>query len=511
MPYNLLTPPHRTVDECLHDIPGSKAHPVLIAKHMLLLASLLQHLDHDMQSEMKDLSQTPRDMSMRLADLAHDAVTSKDDLIGSIESLECCIFESIYRANLGDLQRSWLTNRRAVNIAQLLGINRQDDRAQYTTLDPTREPDAKKMWSRIVFFDRILCLLLGYPQACNSPDMSTQAILAMDVPMERLERIHCMVAARVLERNESQTSVYDIDFIRALDSELQQAARELPSKWWLAPTLSPASNNSVLLTQETGRLFVQILHYNLLNQLHLPHMLCSSSPDEYSRATCVTASREVLVRFLALRSFNSISSSCRIVECLALMAAVTLLLAHLDGRSSESLLTHQYHSDRALIERLQETISDWNYVSDSLTGESLQLLQRMLDIDVDTAASSPRSTKQISVERAGLGTKLSLRDEGGLTSYLPYFGIIRILGNEMGVDPEIQSSSSYGYPSHHIDDDIVAVALETPPTASYNQRETFSQSETSVYNDWNYQVAGMDLFADLVRNGGEEWGLQSQP
>ena len=46
--------------------------------------------------------------------------------------------------------------------------------------------------------------------------------------------------------------------------------------------------------------------------------------------TCVSASREILSRYLALRSFNDITHSCRIIDFIALMAAITLLLAHLD-------------------------------------------------------------------------------------------------------------------------------------------------------------------------------------
>lgn len=44
------------------------------------------------------------------------------------------------------------------------------------------------------------------------------------------------------------------------------------------------------------------------------------------------------------------------------MAAMTLLLAHLDSHLSETenLLAHQYHSDRAMIEKVQENNKEVN-------------------------------------------------------------------------------------------------------------------------------------------------------
>jgi hypothetical protein len=133
----------------------------------------------------------------------------------------------------------------------------------------------------------------------------------------------------------------------------------------LAPNLDITSTDSQALFWNTRRLFAQVLHYNLVNQLHLPYMLRSSSAQrkyEYSLIACVNASHEVLSRFITLRSFNGIAYSCRTVDFLALMAAMTLLLAHLDSHLSETvnLLAHQYHSDRTMIEKVQENMKDVN-------------------------------------------------------------------------------------------------------------------------------------------------------
>ena len=452
MPYTSLIQNDPEKPESLLEIPEPNLHPVLIARHMLLLASFLQHLHPDLHEDIKELSESPRAMSERLADLAISLVTTKDELLGSIEGLECVIIESVYQANIGNLRRSWVAGRRAVSIAQLMGLNRSDNRAQYQVLDPKTQYHPQIMWFRILFLDRFLCLLLGLPQGCVDRSMASDAMLNKYIPMERLEQIHCVVTSRILERNESDPSSHDLALTRTLDLELQKAARSLPSKWWLAPNLDIAPTDSQALFWNTRRLFAQVLHYNLLNQLHLPYMLRFSSSErkyEYSRITCVNASREVLSRFIALRSFNGIAYSCRLVDFLALMAAMTLLLAHLDSHLSdtENHLAHQYQSDRAMIEQVQENMREVNSLSsDALSAQSADLLRRLLALEVETMDGYPRCAGRVSVHEARTETALPDHDDNAVVSvHIPYFGIIKIAreGVSMaGAEPQSASATS---------------------------------------------------------------------
>lgn len=129
--HEIMTMPYTTLDQkglktpvSLLEIPKPNLHPVLISRHMLLLASFLQHLRPDLHEEIKGLSESPRAMMERLADLAIGRVTTNDQILGSIEVLECVMIESVYQANIGSLRRSWVACRRAMSIAQLMGINR---------------------------------------------------------------------------------------------------------------------------------------------------------------------------------------------------------------------------------------------------------------------------------------------------------------------------------------------------------------------------------------------------
>lgn len=437
--------------ETLLEIPGPSTHPVLIARHMLLLATFIQQLNPTIHKEIQGLSEPPRVIRERLVDLAINLVTTNDELLGSIEGIECLMIECVYQANLGNLRRGWVSNRRAMTITQLMGLNRVDNQPQCKVLDPKTKYSPSYMWFRIVFLDRYLCLLLGVSQGSLDCSMASDALLASDNPTGRLERIHCVVASRILERNESRSS--DITSRQILDLQLQRAAMSLPSKWWLVPNLDADLSDSHAMFWNTRRLFAQLLHYNLLNQLHLPYIFRSSSTKheyEYSRVTCVNASREILSRFITLRSFDGIACSCRTIDFLALMAAMTLLLVYIDGQRSEgeNLLAHQYQSDRAMIEQVQENMEEVNCLnSDALSAQSASLLRRLLAIDIGTA--DPRRARKVSVQEVGAETASPNQDDDAAVSmHIPYFGIIKITLDNMSMEvPRSQASTATNRPA----------------------------------------------------------------
>ncbi|KAK2738429.1 hypothetical protein FQN55_000555 [Onygenales sp. PD_40] len=434
--HELLTTPYttlyqnglRTPDSFLM-IPEPNMHPVLIARHMLQLAIFLQHLHP--HKEIIGLSEPPRAIMERLVDDAIRHVTTHDELIGSIEFLESIMLESLYQVNIGNLRRSWVASRRAMNVAQLMGLHRSDNQPLYKVLDPQTKYNPQLMWLRIIILDRHLCLLLGIPQGCSDHSMASEARLANDSPMGRLERLHCVAMSRILERDESKLGSEHLATTRAIDLELQKAARSLPSKWWLAPKLDIASTDLQALFWDTRRVVAQICHYNLLTRLHLPYMLRFSSTDskhEYSRITCVNASREVLSRYITLRSFDRIAYNCRTIEFLALMAAMTLLLAHMDSHRDgvDNLLANQYLGDRGMIEQVQENMNEINQLnSDALSAKSADLLRSLLAIDVETEDGRV-SVRDAGSEEIVQQDGMVVEEEGVVRVHIPYFGIIRI-------------------------------------------------------------------------------------
>ncbi|OIW30168.1 hypothetical protein CONLIGDRAFT_669883 [Coniochaeta ligniaria NRRL 30616] len=455
------------------ELPSPNAHPVMIAKFLLNLAEYLQYIPHD-QAVIDKLGESPRAMMKRLADAAI-VVTTDEELMGTVESLQCIILEGAYQANSGNLRRAWLAFRRAMVVGQLMGIHRKRI-ANVKKLDPSTQADPQFMWYRIQFADRFLGLMLGLPAGSLDNTFASEAVMGNEPPMNKLERRMAVIASRILERNECAPESCNLAETQAIDLELQKAAKTMPSKWWLPPNLSQMAQNTdqTAIFWETLRLTNQIFYYNLLNQLHLPYMLMFSSEKHtvYSKLACVNASREVLSRFIAFRTWNKVAFCCRSVDFFALMAAMTLVLAHLHANDEPDLncLAHQRHSDRAMMEQVLESMEMvYKLNMDVLSQKSGDLLRRLLEIEADAAEGRRYDTRSVMEDMAhdhhttdGTGgSSTTIRnctkpggpcaqsDESGalhehhasddepgvLRMCIPYFGIIRI-AREGGISRE---------------------------------------------------------------------------
>ncbi|OJJ61777.1 hypothetical protein ASPSYDRAFT_40318 [Aspergillus sydowii CBS 593.65] len=420
-------------------IPDPNAHPVLIARHMLHLASFLQHLHPDLHDEIRSLSEPAHVLRDRLAETAISLVTTRDQFVGSVEFLECIMIQSLYEANCGYLRRSWMTARRAMAVAQSMGFHQSGARLQYQVLHPDTKAYPHFMWFRLVFYDRQMCLLLGMPEGTLDRSMAFDAMLAQDTDAGRLERQHCVIMSQILERNNA-SALSDYALTQDLDRQLHRLTRTLPSRWWLTPNLNSEKQKDTLFW-DMRRLSAQLCHYNLLNQLHLPYLLRHSKERryEYSQITCVNASREILTRFIMLRRWNRVAFTCRTIDFTALMAAMTLLLAHLDrylAPQAEHFLAAQSLGDRAMIEQVQEHMEDLDRLNaDPLSAQSARLLRRLLDIEAKAADGDLASAQGVRVQDPENEVELtqSGRDDDKQV-YIPYFGVIQAavsLGSEV--------------------------------------------------------------------------------
>ena len=398
----------------LAEIPSVDTHPTLLARYLLILATCLQAAHPELHAkEIRCLSEPPRLAMRRLVNAATDLVTSKDELLSSVEGLECVMLESLYLANDGNLRRAWLVCRRAMAVAQLLGLHRVDSQQLPCLTSLSQSVDPRFLWFRIVCTDRQLCLMLGLPQGTPDVSMATEAALANDSASGRFERKQCVIASRILERNEASGDFTNDDLatVLKLDEELQQAANEMPSSWWLVPNLASSLHDQNKTIWEMLRLIEQMLYFNLLNLLHLPCMLRARQPGmyhicdndlNYSKLASINAARELLTRYIMLRSHNRVASSCRSVDFFATKAVMTLAISHLDGHSKQrqlqyevgvsgtNMLAHQRNGDRAMMEKVLENMEAVARLStDSLSKRSADSLRMLLSLETKAAEKKP--------------------------------------------------------------------------------------------------------------------------
>ncbi|KAL4886187.1 hypothetical protein BJY04DRAFT_213720 [Aspergillus karnatakaensis] len=446
----LITSPHlqdgTDVFEKLQDRPTVNSHPVQIVTYLLLATAALQHLRFKESGwQIARLSEVSQFFMMRLVDVATRLVTTNDSLVGSsVEGLESVMMEGAYHLNRGNLRPAWVAFRRAIGLAQLLGIHRPGH-VPPRSLDPQHKCDTAYLWHRLVYSDRMLCLLMGLPQASMDRSMKDST----NDPVCRLEHAHNVIASRILERHDANPGSFSISTFQDIDNELQKAAEMMPSEWWAMPNLAAANSTSKppSIVHEMRRLTTQVAHYALINYLHIPLMLnfttTNASLHAYSQSSCITASREILSRHNILRAFNRIAYSCRLVDLFSLSASLLLLIAHLQQHARTrdlgefNPLLHQRQTDRAMVEQSVKDLQAISWVNiDSLTANAADLLEKLLAIEAEAkagvrryTASSVRDPEENGTANGGIPEEshTSTRAENpGLRFCIPYFGSVRI-------------------------------------------------------------------------------------
>ena len=152
--------------------PDRNTHPVILAQRLLIFAITLQSPCEEFLS----LSEPPSILSRRLARAAVTWLATQEETHGSVESLICIIFEAVFETNCGDLRKAWAIYRKAMTIAQTMGLHRSPI-PPLKRIDPTLDADPKFMWFRIVYMDRYLSLLLGLPQGTTDKSIGALSVL----------------------------------------------------------------------------------------------------------------------------------------------------------------------------------------------------------------------------------------------------------------------------------------------------------------------------------------------
>ncbi|KAH8896880.1 hypothetical protein GQ53DRAFT_838337 [Thozetella sp. PMI_491] len=424
------------VPSTLATLPPVTSHPVILARKLLQLALCIQQLDPSFDTSVINLELGLSFAMKTYFDLASDMVVCHDELLDSLEGLECLVYQGVYLVNSGSLRRALVSLRRAATIAQFMGMHRKSNRKEPKRHDPTTRVSSEVTWVHIAYLERYLSVLLNMPSAITQRRFATEEKTAGETPTEWMEKIQIDIFDRIVERNQNG-NFQDVATTEKIDHELNRIASSLPPKWWAPFYLNPAMDEidimeSVIIAQ------MQIIHYGLLTILHLPYLL-RRAPDhrfDYSKNTCTYASREVLSRYLAFRSVVQIVYCCRPVDFCALTAALSLLLAHLHSRRQNSgwQLTHQRVSDRLLIERVVEKLDELNRLNnDELSSEIAKLARKLLNIEAECAKMGGRYSGDI-VDDGQSGSHENERD---LLIKIPYFGTVKIV-----CEPSYPASSS---------------------------------------------------------------------
>ncbi|KAK3942864.1 transcription factor sdnS [Diplogelasinospora grovesii] len=375
--------------------PLAGSHPTVLARRLVQLGICMQQLPPAFDTQKLQMKGTLPETMHNIISTVANLVTSNDEIVGTAEGLECLVLQGFWHANAGNLRKAWLSYRRAMSLAQLMGIDRGSRRAlKYAdaATDPSQRPTPEGLWYRIIYCDRYLSLLLGLPVGSTDNSFASEEGMRRDTQMERLEKLHAVAAARIVDRNTQGTSsAQAYALTQTIDHDLEAAARLLGQEWWSEPPMPILINDPLGPVQERMgqmlHLMVQMHHFDLLILLHLPYMLRDPTENryDYSKTTCIRSSREVLKRFISFRTLINTAFSCRHVDYSALVASMTLLLSYLrqhqDAAQAVQVSCAQRAEDRKLIEVVRERMQHVAVINhDKLSQESAEIIGQMMPI-----------------------------------------------------------------------------------------------------------------------------------
>ena len=296
----------------------------------------------------------------RLAESAIKLVNMNDELIGTLEGLENIIFEIFYHVDCGKLRRAWIATRRAVTVAQMLGLGCSGQH-RFTLLQKDSDLDPVIMWSTVLSMERLLSLLLGLPTSTNGLAIVLNTTLKSSSCGNDLSRFLGYLTGKILERNQGLSEEQALNVTAEIDMELCLATEQMPGGFWQPLTFIGLERDSLKALKESRRAFGHMCYYTLVVQLHLPHMLSphDSSQRTRSRIACVNASREILTREIDLQMIRPVSASCRMNDFLALIAGVSLVLGYITGYLTDEPahpFIHQRLGDRSMVSRALDNL-----------------------------------------------------------------------------------------------------------------------------------------------------------
>uniref|UniRef100_A0A8H7K8N4 Zn(2)-C6 fungal-type domain-containing protein n=1 Tax=Bionectria ochroleuca TaxID=29856 RepID=A0A8H7K8N4_BIOOC len=384
----------------LSAIPPETAHPVLLARKLLHLSLCMQQLDPSFDRSSLRLQQGLEEAMQGYFHLATSMVTCHDELLNSLEGLECLICEAVYLVNCGNLRRALVCLRRASTLAQFMGMHRKGSR---TSL---KRPGDTGLGGRDL----------------GASGFGSHEKTSGETDAEWFERTQVDICELIINRGQ-HSGEDSFNMTMEIDATLTRVSNSVSSTWWTPMDLDPQMSIDEVMARVISAQ-MQIVHYNMLNIVHLPYLLRqdAGSRYDYSKTVCTYSSREVLNRYITFRSVVRVVYCCRLVDFCALTAALTLLIAHLSGhgRNSSWLPAHQRVGDRNLAEKVVETLEELNRLNhDELSKETAKLTRKLLDLEAAAA-------------RNGSIYRCSVRDEncnpdgmdGPFHLKIPYFGTV---------------------------------------------------------------------------------------
>lgn len=293
---------------------------IIVARTLLHLAICINSLPPEFDdTRLQNIWSLDATMSNYVTTV-NSLVTNADEHMLTLHGLECLMLLAVQHMNSANLRQAWLVIRRAMNLAHLMGFHR-------IVMQPDLDPpipavtNAKSLWRHFVDLDRYLGLHLRLPFGADDVPVPDNADLQV------IHRAHINALSREIADLDRDITPQSYAKALSLDEKLETNMREMPPDFWDVPNIPPTARSPESFAA-LERLMVQMWHFEMKIFVHLPYLLRAphESRYEFSKVTALQASRNVLMRWFALRNASITQACCRFGEIGVFIAAVTLTL-----------------------------------------------------------------------------------------------------------------------------------------------------------------------------------------
>ncbi|KAJ5286679.1 hypothetical protein N7478_002365 [Penicillium angulare] len=310
----------------------SKESPIVITRLLLCISICIQQLSSKVDiQKLQTAAPLRRAMSSIVSFIAHN-VTSDDEITGSLEGVECLALQGIYEVNTGNLRRSWLSFRKAITVAQLLGLHRAAPKASQKASEENSD-------------------------------------------LQHARRSHIW---------------YQISRAR-IGEQLDSFAKQMSPGWWDIPMSLPSTRTKEA-SVEFERVMCQIWHFELEILLHLPFMLRAANDQryEFSHISCLNASRNLIKRWIAIRESHETLLFSNLLNFQGFTAATTLLLGLLSFTTiSGHVISQEEQEDSRLIEMVVRSFEglERDETGKSVSSQSVSIIRTLQNFLRDRSIS----------------------------------------------------------------------------------------------------------------------------
>jgi len=300
---------------CLHSDRMADA-----AKVILCLALHIQQLPADVETANISFRTPLHDVQDTCMSTAESLLASDEGPAGTLDGLECMLLQSDFYVNTGNLRKVWLIVRRAVSLAQLLGLYRKTD----ARMRPKLALRENTIWSELWQRDRGFSLILGLPYAAlesqkpqlisddNGSDLQSPKWLLRDLGV---------VMGHIIDRDQDlEGTTYSTTL--KIEEELEECHGNMSAEWWaFTPSLDTATDTLC------GMFMAKMRFYTVQRLLHLPYLLRAFGDRKYqsSRLATLQSSREMINVYNVLRDEKRpVLKVCDMADFQVFAAAMTL-------------------------------------------------------------------------------------------------------------------------------------------------------------------------------------------